>query len=624
MLDDHAELETVSDPKRRNMVLYLFYAMSAIFLARLWYLQILKGRDFSIAAMRNRIREVIQLPPRGMIYDASNKILLSNQLFYDLIIIPQYLQNKEKTLVMVSKLFHIPEKVLDKKINEAKSTPKFVPISVKKNLSFHEVATLESVKFFLPGVEITSVPRRDYTGNESAHLLGYLGEVTPKDLDILNSQNPNEPYHVGSIIGKTGVESKYEKYLRGQEGKDILLVDAFGRLQTESDYNFIVDKNIPSEKGNDIYLTIDADIQNAAIDAFRNKNGALCAMDTRTGAILAYMSNPNFKLSIYQDGLTANDWQILRANPFKPLLDKVTGGAYPPGSTFKTVVALAALEEGIIKPDTRINCPGYFNLGNHQWKCDKHTGHGVLDLPQAIALSCDVYFFTVGRMLGIDPITKWAKLFGLGEKTGLDLNMELSGIVPSTDWKLRTKGIPWTGGDTINASIGQGFNLYTPLQVLNMMATMGNGGNLYKPHLLKKVVSNSGKILYEEKPTLIRKIPINPVNLEAVKKGLLGAVTSGTATKAQVTGFTVAGKTGTAQNSTLKATKGKSRDDIPFQTLDHAWFTGYSPSDDPQIAVVVFSEYDGGFGGSNAAPIAQKVIEAYWKKNEKSYREKHA
>lgn len=619
MLDDHAKLETISDPKRRNAILYIFYSLSAIFLARLWYLQILKGRDFSIAAMRNRIREVIQLPPRGIIYDASNKPLLSNQLFYDLIIIPQYLQNKEKTLAMVSNLFHIPEKILEKKINETRTNPKFVPISIKKNLSFHEVATLESVKFFLPGVEITSVPRRDYNGNESAHLFGYLSEVTPKDLDILNSQNPSDPYHVGSIIGKTGIESKYEKYLRGQEGKDILLVDAFGRLQTETDYNFVADKDIPAEKGNDIYLTIDGDLQNAAQDAFRNKNGALCALDPRSGAILAYISNPNFKLSVYQDGLTANDWQILRANPFKPLLDKVTGGAYPPGSTFKTVVSIAALEEGIITQDTKINCPGYFMLGNHEWKCDKHTGHGVLNLPQAIAMSCDVYFFTVGKMMGIDRITKWAKLFGLGEKTGLDLNMELPGIVPSTDWKLRTKGVPWTGGDTINSSIGQGFNLYTPIQILNMMAAVGNGGNLYKPYLLEKVLDRSGKVIFEEKPTLIRKINMNPLNWEAVKKGLQGAIMpGGTAVKAQVKGFSVSGKTGTAQNSTLKATKGKSRDDIPFQTLDHAWFTGYSsknPEDIPQIAIVVFSEYDGGFGGQNAAPIAQKVIEAYWKKH---------
>lgn len=616
MLDEHTKVETISDPKRRHLILYFFYSLSIIFLARLWYLQILKGHDFAIAALRNRIREVIRLPPRGIMYDSGNKVLLSNQLFYDLVIIPQYVPDKEKTLSLVSKIFHIPLPVLEKKMLDARASPKFVPISIKKNLSFHEVATLESVKFFLPGVEISSVPRRNYTGGEAAHLFGYLGEVTSKDLDILNSQSLQNPYHVGSIIGKTGVESKYEKYLRGHEGKDILLVDAFGRLQSETDYNFVVEKNIPSEKGHDIYLTIDSDLQNAGMEAFRNKNGALCAIDPRSGAILAYMSNPNFKLSIYQDGLTANDWQILRANPFKPLLDKVTGGAYPPGSTFKTVVSIAALEEGIITPDTKFNCPGYFWLGNHQWKCDKHTGHGTLNLPQAIERSCDVYFFNVGRLIGVDKISKWAKLFGLGEKTGLDLNMELAGIAPSSDWKLRAKGVPWTGGDTINISIGQGFNLYTPLQILNMMAAVGNGGNLYRPYLLKKVIDGSGKIIFEEKPKLIRKVQMNPINWEAVKKGLHDVVmgSNGTARRAQVEGFTVSGKTGTAQNSTLKATKGKAIDDIPFQTLDHAWFAGYSPSDNPQIAVVVFSEYDGGFGGSNAAPIAQKVIEAYWKK----------
>lgn len=616
MLDTRSRQESVSDPNRRNIIVSCFLGITAAITARLWYLQIIKGTDFSVASARNRVREITRPAPRGLVYDRFSRILLSNRLFFDLIVIPQYLQNRPKTLSIVSDLFHIPIQQIERKLLESQANPKFVPVRIKRNLSLHEVATLESNKFFLPGVDVDSAPRRDYLGNESAHLFGYLGEVTSKELDILNSQVTNYQYPVGSIIGKTGIERKYEKYLRGGEGREALLVDALGRLQADNSLDISLNLSRPAQRGNDVYLTIDSDLQNVATEAFRNKNGAVCALDPNNGEILVYLSNPNYKLSMYQDGLTMEDWQNLRSNPFKPLLDKVTGGAYPPGSTFKIIVAIAALEEGIVTPERKFNCPGYFVLGNGRWKCWKHTGHGPVNMSSALQLSCDVYFYNVGNMVGIDRIAKWGKLFGLGERTGLDLNMELPGISPSTEWKLRTKGLPWLSGDTINASIGQGFNLCTPIQVLNAFAAVGNGGTLYKPHFLKKIVDSQGKVIFEEKQTEIRQIKLNPANLAIVKKGLFDVVQSneGTAKRARVNGFTVSGKTGTAQTSALKFTKGVNQEDIAFNALDHAWFAAYSPSDTPEIAVVVFSEYDGGGGGANAAPIAQQIIEAYWRK----------
>ncbi|MGY3804948.1 penicillin-binding protein 2 [Pigmentibacter ruber] len=616
MLDNRSRQESVSDPSRRNIIVSCFLGITAAITARLWYLQIIKGTDFSVASARNRVREITRPAPRGLIYDRNSRILLSNRLFFDLIVIPQYLQNRPKTLSIVSDLFHIPIQHIERKLLDSQANPKFVPVRIKRNLSLHEVATLESNKFFLPGVDVDSAPRRDYLGNESAHLFGYLGEVTAKELDILNSQVSNYQYRVGSIIGKTGIERKYEKYLRGGEGREALLVDALGRLQAENSLDISLNLSRPAQRGNDVYLTIDSDLQNIATEAFRNKNGAICALDPNNGEILVYLSNPNYKLAMYQDGLTMEDWQNLRSNPFKPLLDKVTGGAYPPGSTFKIIVALAALEEGVVTAERKFNCPGYFVLGNGRWKCWKHTGHGPVNMSAALELSCDVYFYNVGNLVGIDRIAKWGKLFGLGERTGLDLNMELPGISPSTEWKLRTKGLPWLSGDTINASIGQGFNLCTPIQVLNAFAAVGNGGTLYKPHFLKKIVDSQGKIIFEEKQTEIRKIKINPANLAVVKKGLFDVVQSniGTAKRARVEGFTVSGKTGTAQTSALKFTKGVNQEDVAFNALDHAWFAAYSPSDTPEIAVVVFSEYDGGGGGANAAPIAQQIIEAYWRK----------
>ena len=487
MLDNRSKQESVSDPNRRNIIVSCFLGITAAITARLWYLQIIKGTDFSVASARNRVREITRPAPRGLIYDRYSKILLSNRLFFDLIVIPQYLQNRPKTLSIVSDLFHIPLAQIERKLLESQANPKFVPVRIKRNLSLHEVATLESNKFFLPGVDVDSAPRRDYLGNEAAHLFGYLGEVTSKELDILNSQVTNYQYRVGSIIGKTGIERKYERYLRGGEGREALLVDALGRLQADSSLDISLNLSRPAQRGNDVYLTIDSNLQNVATEAFRNKNGAVCAIDPSNGEILVYLSSPNYKLAMYQDGLTMDDWQNLRSNPFKPLLDKVTGGGYPPGSTFKIIVAIAALEEGIVTPDRKFNCPGYFVLGNRRWKCWKHTGHGPVNMSSALSLSCDVYFYNVGNLVGIDRIAKWGRLFGLGERTGLDLNMEMPGISPSTEWKLRTKGLPWLSGDTINASIGQGFNLCTPIQILNAFAAVGNGGTLYKPHFLKKI-----------------------------------------------------------------------------------------------------------------------------------------
>ncbi|KAB8040344.1 penicillin-binding protein 2 [Silvanigrella paludirubra] len=616
MLDNRSKQESVSDPNRRNIIVSCFLGITAAITARLWYLQIIKGTDFSVASARNRVREITRPAPRGLIYDRYSRILLSNRLFFDLIVIPQYLQNRPKTLSIVSDLFHIPLAQIERKLLESQANPKFVPVRIKRNLSLHEVATLESNKFFLPGVDVDSAPRRDYLGNESAHLFGYLGEVTSKELDILNSQVTNYQYRVGSIIGKTGIERKYERYLRGGEGREALLVDALGRLQADSSLDISLNLSRPAQRGNDVYLTIDSDLQNVATEAFRNKNGAVCAIDPNNGEILVYLSNPNYKLAMYQDGLTMEDWQNLRSNPFKPLLDKVTGGAYPPGSTFKIIVAIAALEEGIVTPDRKFNCPGYFVLGNGRWKCWKHTGHGPVNMSSALSLSCDVYFYNVGNLVGIDRIAKWGRLFGLGERTGLDLNMELPGISPSTEWKLRTKGLPWLSGDTINASIGQGFNLCTPIQILNAFAAVGNGGTLYKPHFLKKIIDSQGKTIFEEKQTEIRQIKMNPTNLAVIKKGLHDVVeaSDGTAKKARVPGFTVSGKTGTAQTSALKFTKGINPEDVAFKALDHAWFAAYSPSENPEIAVVVFSEYEGGGGGANAAPIAQQIIEGYWRK----------
>ena len=612
-MKDHIRTDNIIDPTRRNFLLFGFSGITLGIVARLGYLQILNGKHFEVAAFRNRMREVLVPAPRGMIYDTDGRLLIRNKVFYDLAVIPQYLQDKNKSIEIISKLFNISEGSINRRFEDARSNPKFLPITLKRNLSLHEVVLLESKKFFLPGVNIVSESRREYHGNESAHLFGYVSEITAKELEVLNTRNRSHPYQPNFTVGKTGIEKKCESYLRGTEGKDIRFVDAFGRLQAKQQDSHL---QIPPIRGNDIYLTLDQDLQRVAEKAFKEKNGAVCAINPQTGAILVYLSHPNYSLSLYQDGLTSNDWQTLRTNPYHPLLDKVTGGAYPPGSVFKVIPAFAGLAQKVISPQTRFVCPGYFRLGKHRWKCWKHSGHGSMNLTEALMQSCDVYFYNLAYQLGIDPITKWSRLFGLGERTGLDLNMELTGVVPSQEWKLQTQKVKWQQGDTINAGFGQGFNTCTPLQILNLFATIGNGGKLFRPYLVDKVVNSENKQIEKTEPFLIRDLRINPYHLSTVKKGLHDVVHAGmgTAKRARVPGFTVSGKTGTAQNSALKLTKGYKKSELDFRLLDHAWFVGYTPSENPEIAVIVFSEYEGGGGGKNSAPIAQPIFEAYYRK----------
>ncbi len=606
--------ESILDPRRVTLGLLVVLVLFAGLISRLWYLQIMRGDDFSIASVRNRIREVPRPAPRGLIYDRDGSLLLSNRPFFDLVVIPQYLTVPETTFNVLAELFHLDLEVIHARMKAGAGLPNFAPVAIKRNLSLHEVALVENVKFFLPGVDVETQPRRFYRRGESAHLFGYLDEISGRELDSYQNRFPDSGYVSQSTVGKMGVEKKFESYLRGRTGREYLQVDAFGRLQTTNSFDFGDMQNQKARRGHDIYLTIDRELQNAAIEAFKNKNGALVALDPRSGAVLAYVSNPNFSLSVFQDGLSNEDWQELKSNPFKPLIDKVTGGAYPPGSTYKIITAIAALEEGVVRPSRVFNCNGSFTLGNGRWRCWKRSGHGPVDLFEAMAVSCDVWFYQVGNLLGVDKIAKWAREFGFGEKAGLDLNRERAGIVPSTEWKLRTHGVPWQQGDTINVSIGQGYNLTTPLQVVNAFAALANGGTLYRPYLLKKVVDENGQTLEEGRSEVIGKIPMQPWVLKAVKRSVKEVVHSdiGTAKGIRMSEVTISGKTGTAQTAALKRTR--DIDNIHLLQRDHAWFAAYSPSEKAEIAVVVLSEYDGGGGSTQAAPIAREVVEAYWRK----------
>jgi penicillin-binding protein 2 len=406
--------------------------------------------------------------------------------------------------------------------------------------------------------------------------------------------------------------------LRGENGFKLIQVDAFGRQvdlggKDHSDWDLPV---VTARKGADIELTIDYDLQRAANDAFKGKYGAVVAINPKNGEILAMISEPGYDPAIYQRSLSAEEWNSLINNPFKPLFDKTTGGEYIPGSIYKSVVAIAALEEGVIDLNTSHVCNGRFTLGDQTFQCWEKRGHGRVTLREALMKSCDVFFYQVGVEVGVDRIAKYAKAFGLGQRLGVALNMERPGLVPTAAWKKTTFGTPWAGGDTPNIAIGQGYNLLTPVQMVSLYAAIANGGQVWRPFLVKRVANAVGEIVKTFSPELITEVKdVKPQTLKIIREMLQNVVMNpeGTGKSAAVPDATVAGKTGSAQVVSLKKNSNNKNDDISVKWKEHAIFTAFSPTEDAEIAIAIVSENDAiGGGGAQAAPIAGKIIKAYW------------
>jgi penicillin-binding protein 2 len=382
---------------------------------------------------------------------------------------------------------------------------------------------------------------------------------------------------------------------------------------------------VPAVPGSDLILTIDMDLQSVAREAFRGKNGAVVVLDPRNGEVLSAVSEPGYDPNIYQGVLSEEKYRSLIANPFKPFLDKTTGGVYMPGSTYKAVVAIAGLEEGVITPQSTYYCPGYFTVGNQTFHCWEHSGHGTVNLKRALMKSCDVFFYNLGMELGVDRIAKWAHELGLGQKTGLLLNFEQAGLIPTSAWKKLTFRMPWSTGETPSISIGQGADQLTPIQMANLYATIGNGGKIWRPYVVRRVINPMGETMMMQEPELVRSIDkIKPSTFAAVKEGLMAVVMEkeGTGKGAAVEGHTVAGKSGSAQVVSLSKNTGKSQGDVSIAWREHAMFVAFSPVDHPEIAVAVVSEHDKqAGGGKQAAPVAGKIIKAYWELKAKRQQE---
>ncbi len=594
----------------------IFICVTAILWARVWFLQVYRGEYYRKIAENNRV-QYLEIPaPRGLIYDRNGKPVLSNRPYSDLVFVPQFVTDIPKTFEVLGALLHQSPSSFEKRFEMSRGLPKYLPVVLKRNLTEHEIAAVLSNKIFLPGVDVAVAPRRDYLPDTPSHLVGYLSEINKKELEAQLKIDPKAPYRSGDLIGKQGLEARWEKYLRGIRGNRLIQVDAHGRQVDPADRTGI---NLPQENaiaGADLILTLDMELQRVAREAFRGKNGAVVVMNAQNGEILALLSEPGYDPTIYQTGMSVEKYRSLVQNPFKPFLDKTTGGVYMPGSTYKALVAIAALEEGIIDGEKTYFCPGHYTLGGQTFRCWEHSGHGTVNLRKALMKSCDTYFFNIGVDLGVDRMAKYAQLFGLGQKTGLGLNFEQPGLIPTTAWKKLTFRLPWSAGETPSVAIGQGAVGTTPIQLASLYATIANEGQIWRPFVVKKVVNSKGETILQQEPELIAKLDsIKPETYRLVKEGLKAVVMDpeGTGKNSAVDGVEIAGKTGSAQVVSLSKNSGKNQQDVSLTWREHALFTAFSPVDKPEIAVVIVSEHDKvAGGGRSAAPVAGKIFAAYY------------
>lgn len=588
--------------KQYLIVIGVMLIMLMAYVLRLWQLQVLEGARYRYQSENNRIRLEDIPAPRGLIFDRNGVPIVENRPAYHLLLIREDVHDMDGTIRELAKLTGKTPQELMAVIDANKQTPKFMPIRLVSDLDRDCLARIEAQRIRLPGVVIQLEPKREYRWNgTAAHLIGYLSEITESELKSEKYQG----YYSGEDVGKFGVEGTFEKYLHGKRGGRQVEVDAVGRRMR------LLDEVLPIP-GRNLWLTIDIELQKVAEECLQGHVGAIVAMDPTTGAVLAMASSPVFDQEKFIRGLSRDEWQALSKDPNHPLLNRCIGAAYPPGSTFKPFMAIAALKEGVITPDTAFNCPGFLNFAGRKYRCWRDHGHGSVNVDRGLAQSCDVFFYNCGMRLGVDRIAQYANMFGLGEKTGIGLNGEHPGLIPTSFWKKRATGVPWQKGETLSVSIGQGFDLATPIQMAAAYAAIGNGGNLWQPYVVRRIEGNSTEENDEIRAKLKEKIPIEPRYFDIVRKGLLDVVEEGTAKLIRNKTVQIAGKTGTAQ--VVRVADGANRKLVARmakeKNRDHAWFVGYAPADDPKIVVSAIVEH-GEHGASTAAPMVQKVILSY-------------
>ncbi len=560
----HVSQEGERLERRVSLIAIVMVICLAVLLVRVAWLQLVEGERYFLLSNNSRLRLLPLSPTRGVILDRKGEKLAGNEARFSLAVVPSNVADLDELINDLSRVVQLDKEGVRKKLLSAPNP--FRPVSLKKNLSMPLVTFLLEREEDFPGAVIVADPLRTYPFAETgSHLLGYVAEVSQEELALSSSFAPE----MGDLVGKMGIEKVYNRYLQGEKGGRQIEVDAHGRpLRTISEADPV--------SGYDTYLTVDLEMQKIAEEELGARKGAVVIGDPHTGEILALVSSPSFNPGLFSRGLSREKWEELKNNPQDPLENRAVRGEYPPASTFKIVVAMAALENHRIGIKDTFFCPGYYQVGNRVFKCWKEGGHGRIALREAIIESCDVYFYQLGLRVGVDEIARFANLFGMGERTGIDLASETQGLVPTRAWKRENRADSWYHGDTANLSIGQGYILASPLQMFRVISVVANGGYLIKPYLVKRIVDVRGKVVKENSQPSRKKIGLSSSNLKFMQRSLAGVVSEGTGWRARNETVSISGKTGTAQTSD---------EDRP-----HNWFLGYAPSDKPRLAVVVLVE----------------------------------
>ena len=593
--------EDLTSLQKRVRIIQRVVVVSVILIAvYFWKMQILDYNRYWQKAENNRLREIKLPPQRGLIVDRNGVILAKNKASFQVSFIRENAQDLQLSLERVARLLSMDKKELVARLDKYRSLPDFVPIVIKDDLSIEEVARIESNQMEFPELRLAMEPKRDYPfGPFASHVLGYLQEISLRELRTPQYQG----HDVGDMIGKTGIEFQYEQELAGRKGLVVEVVDSLGRKVKEM-------VRRPPTRGNKVYLTLDYDLQAKAEELLNGREGAIVVLDPRNGEILALASFPNYDPNKFIHRFSPEEWLSFVQDPGHPLENRAIRGLYAPGSIFKLVMALAGLEAKVVSPWTTFFCSGTTVIYGHPFACWYQPGHGAMNLEKAIQHSCNIYFYNLGKLLGIERIAAYARQCGLGQLTGIDLPGEKRGLVPDPEWKRQNQGAPWYPGETISVSIGQGPLLVTPLQVAVLTSMIARRGQRIIPHLFLKVEKREGTSQYysppigEEKPGLKDKKVF-----ERIISGMWKSVNAGgTGQGARLEGYDICGKTGSTQ-----VISRDTADKMKKKIKTHSWFTGFASRHDPRVVVTVIVEF-GGMGGQTAAPIARQLFELYRRK----------
>ncbi|UCC41153.1 MAG: penicillin-binding protein 2 [Candidatus Aminicenantes bacterium] len=567
-----------------------------------WKTQILDYKKFLRQSEANRIREVVLQSPRGLILDREGVILADNEASFTVSIIRENCKDLDKSCKEIAQILDLEEDVVIERIKKYENWPLFRPIVVKDNLSFEEVALIEARKLELPELIIEAEPKRFYPfKNFAAHVLGYLQELSPEEIESGNYVGRR----MGELVGKTGIEKVCENRLVGTDGEKIEIVDSLGRSKGE------VTRHEP-KKGQNIRLSLDFELQQKAEELLEGREGAVVVLDARNGGILALASYPDFDPNRFINRFTPGEWLDLVNSPEFPLENRAIRGLYSPGSIFKLTMALGALHLGVITDQTTYFCPGKIQIYGHPRSCWFEQGHGSMNLYNGIRHSCNIYFYQLGKEMGIDNIARIARKLGMGRKTGIDLLGEKAGLVPDPQWKKKARGESWYPGETISVAIGQGPILVTPLQIAVHTAIIANRGYKVTPYLLISDSNSPSKVDKREHLVQSRAIDIEESVFEKVIEGMWKVVNEqGTGRAARISGFDICGKTGSTQ--LISSAEEERLEELEEEVKTHSWFTGFAPRDNPEVVITVLVEY-GGMGGATAAPVARLLFDLYRKK----------